>query len=230
MTSPLRKYAVRQATACDIDAIIGLCRAVYAESPPWTSAQLRSHQLVFPEGQLVVYELETDEIIGMASSLIVYWDDYDWDTPWRDFTAFGTFTNHDPTRGRTLYGAEVMVHPKAQGTGAGSLLYKAREDLARRLNLLRIRAGARLRGYHHFAQRLNAEDYVLSVVRGDIKDPTLSFQLKHGFQVLRVIGQYLLHDPESLGYAAVIEWINLEVALPADYDAALRSRFYRIAN
>jgi len=50
-----------------------------------------------------------------------------------------------------------------------------------------------------------------------IKDPTLSFQLKHGFHVMGVVSGYLLHDPESLGYAAVIEWINSEVATPADY-------------
>ena len=29
--------------------------------------------------------------------------------------------------------------------------------------------------------------------------------------------RYLRHDPESLGYAAVIEWINGAVARPEDY-------------
>ena len=79
----------------------------------------------------------------MAASLIVLWDDYDMTSSWRDFTEHGTFRNHDP-KGRTLYGAEVMVHPDEQGRGIGKKLYAARRELVRRMGLLRIRAGARL--------------------------------------------------------------------------------------
>jgi hypothetical protein len=43
---------------------------------------------------------------------------------------------------------------------------------------------------------------------GSIFDATLSFQLRRGFRVLAVVGGYLKNDPESLGYAAVIEWQN----------------------
>ena len=45
-------------------------------------------------------------------------------------------------------------------------------------------------------------------------DPTLSFQLKEGFHVLAVVPHYLSDDPESLGYAAVIEWLNPELIRP----------------
>ena len=51
---------------------------------------------------------------------------------------------------------------------------------------------------------------------GTLADPTLSFQLSQGFEVLAVVSGYLLHDPESLGYAAVIEWLNPNVATPTD--------------
>ena len=61
------------------------------------------------------------------------------------------FTNHDPENGRTLYGAEIMVHPACQGLGVGSRLYEARESLVRERGLLRIRAGARLRDYARYA-------------------------------------------------------------------------------
>jgi len=82
---------------------------------------------------------------------------------------------------------------------------------------LRIRAGARLRGYHTHAGRMDAVEYATRVVRGEISDPTLSFQLRRGFRVLAVVEGYLRHDPESLGYAAVIEWINERVARPEDW-------------
>jgi GNAT superfamily N-acetyltransferase len=155
----------------------------------------------------------------MAASLIVWWDDYDMTTNWRDFTDAGMFTNHDPMRGRTLYGAEIMVDPGLQGTGVGKKLYDARRTLTIRLGLLRIRAGARLRNYHRHAATLSPEEYVMKIVRGELGDPTLSFQLKRGFEVIAVVSNYLRHDPESLGHAAVIEWLNPAVATIEDYEA-----------
>ena len=124
---PLR---LRLAGAEDVDEIIALTASVYPGAPTWTAEQLASHRAVFPEGQLVVVRKDTDAVIGMAASLIVRWDDYELDTAWRDFTDRGTFSNHDPEAGHTLYGAEIMVHPSMQGQGAGTLLYGARESLA----------------------------------------------------------------------------------------------------
>jgi GNAT superfamily N-acetyltransferase len=162
----------------------------------------------------------------MAASLIVLWDDYSMDTAWRDFTDHGLFTNHDPEHGRTLYAAEIMVDPDCQGQGLGSRLYAARRELVERLGLLRIRAGARLRGYHVHAGRLAPEDYLEQVARGELHDPTLSFQLRRGFHVLGLIRGYLRHDPESLGYAACIEWLNPRVA--RDEDRAPGDPRYRV--
>lgn len=202
---------VRPTTAADIPAIIALTQVVYPGAPAWTVAQLESHLRVFPEGQLVAADADTGDIVGMAASLIVLWNDYDLQTAWRDFTAAGMFTNHDPLRGRTLYGAEIMVDPSIQSRGIGSSLYAAREALVRRLGLLRIRAGARLRDYHKVAAVMSPAQYVDDVVSGAIVDRTLTFQLRRGFRVVGLVSKYLRHDPESLGHAAVIEWVNDEV-------------------
>ncbi len=184
-----------------------MCRRVYPESLPWGADQLASHLEVFPEGQLVAVDPETGQVLGMAASLVVSWDDYEFDDAWRDFTDHGYFTNHDPA-GRTLYGAEVMVDPEAQGRGVGSAIYQARREVARRLGMKRIRAGARLRGYHRYAGRLSPREYVERVVAGELRDSTLSFQLNRGFEVRGVVSGYLPRDPESRGWAAIIEWIN----------------------
>lgn len=197
--------------------IIALCEAVYENSTPWSHAQLASHLEVFPEGQFVAIEQGTGRVVGIAASLIILWDDYDFTYDWRAFTANGYFTNHDPASGRTLYGAEVMSEPRVRGAGIGKALYRARRELVERLGLLRIRAGARLRGYHRHAAEMSAEDYTLKVIRGELSDPTISFQLAQGFHVMAVVKGYLRHDPESLGYAAVIEWINAAVAKPSDW-------------
>lgn len=211
---------VRNTHSKDFPQIIELCRKVYPATPPWGEEQLASHLNVFPEGQFVA-ELD-GTVVGMAASLVVLWDDYEIDLAWRDMTDAGMFTNHDPA-GRTLYGAEIMVDPATQGKGVGSAIYGARRNLAERLGLLRIRAGARLRDYGRWADRLDAEEYVRRVVRGEIADRTLTFQLHREFHVLAVVEDYIRNDPESLGYAAVIEWINDRVATPDDYRARDRA-------
>ncbi|MEW5977825.1 MAG: GNAT family N-acetyltransferase [Acidobacteriota bacterium] len=208
---------VRNTRPEDFSDIIALTKRVYPSSLPWSETQLASHVQVFPEGQLVAVNQVTGKLVGMAASLIILWNDYDLKGNWREFTAGGMFTNHDPAAGRTLYGAEVMVDPDERRRGIGKRLYEARRELARRFGLLRIRAGARLRGYHRYAKRMKAEEYVIKLVRHQLRDATLSFQLSQGFHVLAVVPDYLGHDPESLGFAAVIEWLNPEVAGPEDY-------------
>lgn len=217
MTPAPHEVVVRQTRPDDIPAIIDLCNVVYPQSPPWTEAQLRSHLEVFPAGQLVAVEPPSGRVVGMAASLIVRWDDYDMNTNWRNMTAAGWFTNHDP-EGKTLYGAEVMVHPAVQGRGIGKKLYAARRELARRLGVRRIRAGARLRGYHRYAQGMSPQEYVFKVLRGELRDPTLTFQLRQRFRVVAVVEGYLRNDPDSQGCAAVIEWINHDVAKRKDYE------------
>lgn len=205
--SPTAGVTVRQLEPADFPAVRALTARVYPGSPTWTDAQLASHLEIFPAGQLVAVDPE-GEIVGYAASLIVFWDDYDMTTSWRDFTAGGTFANHDPERGRTLYGSEIMVDPDRQRQGIGHALYEARRVLARRLDLLRIRAGARLIGYSEHAAEMSADEYVRRVVAGELHDATLSFQLREGFRVLAVVPAYLRHDPASGGWAAVIEWVN----------------------
>ena len=211
------RVLVRPTREEDFAAIIALCERVYPGNLPYGADQLASHLEVFPEGQLTAVDVRpdgTERVVGMAASLIVLWDDYEIDLRWRDFTASGYFTNHDPAGG-TLYGAEVMVDPHLQGRGVGSAIYRARDTLLERLGLRRVRAGARLRGYHAYAELMAPEEYAEKVVRDEIRDPTLSFQLHRGFRVISVVSGYLPNDAESLGYAALIEKLNPELA-PAE--------------
>jgi ribosomal protein S18 acetylase RimI-like enzyme len=209
------KTTIRNTLPDDFQSIIDLTRRIYPESAPWRVDQLESHLNVFPEGQFVAVD-RSGKVVGMAASLIVRWDDYNFDDDWRDFTDSGMFTNHDPDFGRTLYGAEVMVDPSLQRSGIGGGLYAARRSLAERLNIPRIRAAARLRGYHRYAHTLTPREYVYRVMAGQLKDPTLSFQLKHGFEVIGVVRNYLHHDQESAGHAALIEWRNPESRAEGD--------------
>jgi len=208
---------VRKTTPADFQAVEQLCRRIYPQAAPYDAEVLQTHLDQFPEGQMVAVDTSNGHVVGMTASLIVNWDDYDFDDGWMSFTDNGYFTNHDPEHGRTLYGAEVMVDPECRGRGCGKALYKARRDLVRRLGLRRIRAGARLRNYGKYADEMSAQQYVRKVIDGEIGDPTLSFQLKQGFRVIGVVQSYIPDDPDSRGYAAIIEWINHDVAKRRDY-------------
>jgi len=216
MSADNNQVIVRQTEQRDIEGIQRLARLVYHfEAEPWEKQWLLSHHRVFPEGQSVAVDQRTGEIVGMCASLIVSWDDYHISEGYTRFTHNYMFTNHDPS-GSTLYAAEVMTHPERRGMGIGKKLYAWRRQLVRDLGLRRIRAGARLRGYGHYAEAMSPETYVIKVVNGELSDPTLSFQLKQGFRVLAVVPEYFHYDPESLGYAAIIEWINHQVASRRD--------------
>ncbi|MDH4036864.1 MAG: GNAT family N-acetyltransferase [Candidatus Krumholzibacteria bacterium] len=220
-------FTVRGLQPADFAAVQRLSLKIYPDAPPWDDTQLFSHLRVFAEGQFVAQRDADGRIVGYAASLIVFWDDYEPTDTWRDFTDHGMFTNHDPENGRTLYAADVMVDPDCQGQGVGKLIYQAREKLLRDRRLLRIRAGARLQGYHRYHQEMAVEEYVRRVVDGELSDATLSFQLKRGFKVLGVVHGYMRHDPLSMGYAAVIEYLNDEVATLEDHRHQQANRFYR---
>lgn len=208
MRSPI---VVRKTAPTDFPEIARLTTAVYPFSAPWYPDQLASHLEQFADGQLVAVDSRDGAVVGMCSSLILRWEDYHPGDSWAAFTADGSFTNHDP-EGETLYGAEIMVDPTRQRMGIGKKLYAARRDFVRSLGLLRIRAGARPRGYHKYARRMGIGEYARKVSAGVIKDPTLSFQIREGFHIVEAISGYLPGDTESLGYSVTIEWLNPEVA------------------
>jgi GNAT superfamily N-acetyltransferase len=209
-------YRVRNTVPADFEKIRTLSLKVYPTHPPWEAEQLQAHLERFPEGQIVVEDISTGQIVGMAASLIVKWSDYEPTDSYLRFIGDFFFSNHDPT-GRTLYGAEVMVDPDSQGEGVGSLLYEARRQIVRDLGLLRIRAGARIPGYQEHASSMDVEEYVRRVEAGELNDPTLSFQLANGFRVLQVVPNYFRSDPETRNYAVLIEWLNDTLPAPEDY-------------
>lgn len=200
---------VRQTCPADFDAIIAMGGRVFPRAVPWTVEQLEKHLELFPQGQLVAVDRDVGVVVGMSASLIVTWDDYEVEQSWHDFTDDGWFTNHDPL-GRTLYGAETMVHPDHRRRGVGTLLYDARRELVRTWRLARIRFGALLSGYEAHADGLSPEDYVEKVVAGEMRDPTISFQIRHGFRPIAVVTDYLPagREPRSRGNAVVMEWLN----------------------
>jgi predicted amidohydrolase len=104
---------------------------------------------------------------------------------------------------------EVVVDPDYRGMRIGQRLYQARKRLCIELKLRGIVFGGRIPGLaRQLARYGNAEAYVQAVVEGRRRDPTLSFQLANGFEVIDVLRGYVPSDHESLGYAAHLVWRN----------------------
>ncbi len=208
-TAKCGEISLRLCHESDIDALIALNKLCFPsmveQNVVWNRGQLSNHLRVFPEGQLLAEH--EGRIVGAISSLIVHMgvDPYRQHT-YSGATDGGFFHNHD-AQADTLYGADVYVHPEMRGQGVGHVLYDARRELCRRLNLRRIIAGGRLFGYHELADEMTPEEYVHLVETQKRSDLVLSFQLREGFVVRGILRNYI-RDPLSKNCATLIEWQN----------------------
>lgn len=201
------KIIIRNIERKDFPAIIELQLECFPNMMPWKIEQLESHIRKFPEGQICVeYD---DRIIGSCSSLIVNFNDYLEQHTYSEITDKGYITNHNPN-GQNLYGMEVMVHPEFRRMKIGRRLYEARKRLAEQLNLKSIIVGGRIPLYHKYNDKLTPREYVEEVLQKNIYDPVLTFQMMNGFTLKRIITDYLPEDKESLTYATLLEWNNIE--------------------
>ncbi len=192
-------------TMDDIAGIRTLMLKVYP--PPhgpeatWSEAFLVQHLDHFPEGQIVAADSQ-GRIIATSTTMRLPLEKAMIPHSWHEITGGGTLRTH-ASDGNALYGVNIAVDPDWQGQGVGRLLYDARLELARRMGCSAFVAGARIPGYHLYAQTMSPEAYVDAVVKGVLFDPTLSKQLRIGFKVRAVLRDYA-RDHETLGHAALI--------------------------
>ncbi|HRI06806.1 MAG TPA: GNAT family N-acetyltransferase [Nannocystaceae bacterium] len=172
-------------------------------------ADLLAYARVFPEGFFVV--LDGDRVVGQAGGIFI--TDFDFDHP--EHTIVGLTGehqcgNHDP-RGAWYYGTDMAVDPAYRRRGIGHMLYDLRKDLVRRHRRRGILAGASLPGFAHHKARMSAPEYIARVARGELHDPTLSFQIQNGFRVVCPLPGYL-EDTATDSWGALIRWDNPDLA------------------
>jgi predicted amidohydrolase/ribosomal protein S18 acetylase RimI-like enzyme len=215
-THQRRRIQVRPLKSSDYEAVTELQLKCFPGMKPWAREQFESMLATFPEGQICV--VANGRLVASSSSLIVDFDLYSEWHNWAEIADNGYIRNHDP-KGDTLYGIEIMVDPESRGYRLSRRLYDARKDLARENNLARIIIGGRIPGYHKHAKEMGAQDYVDEVIAKALYDQVLTAQLANGFELQRLIPDYLPSDKESMGYATFLEWTNF------DYQPAERRRF-----
>jgi GNAT superfamily N-acetyltransferase len=178
-----------------------------APSQRFRAEHYRKHVELFPEGQFAA--LDGDRVVGMTSTIRM---DFDFEHPDHTFDeviAGGFLTTHDPD-GAWLYGADIGTHPEYRRRGIARALYGARHGTVRSLGLAGQVTVGMLSGYGARRDEMSIDEYYARVVAGELTDPTVSAQLRVGFELRGLVRDYL-DDPVCDGCGATL-------VLPAEKD------------
>jgi ribosomal protein S18 acetylase RimI-like enzyme len=158
----------------------------------------------FAEGCFVGFD--GDEVVAMGIGIRT---NFDLDHP---VHRIGDVVPTDGTSGvvpdgRWYYGTTIAVKPSHRRMGIGNELYVLRKNVCRTLDLAGIVAGGVIPGFADHKHAMTADEYIDAVRRGTMVDPTLSFQLRNGFEAVCALPDYV-DNPKVDGYAVLIVWHN----------------------
>ena len=188
-----------------LETVQRTCFPTLAEEELITAKHYTAQIERFPEGQFAVLN-ETDAVVACSTDFITTVDFNNFEHRFIDAVDNNWLGNHNPN-GDWLYGADIGVLPEYRRRGIATLLYNARRDLIRRLNLRGHIAGGMLKGYGKVKEQMSVEEYVAKVEAGELFDPTVSIQLKRGFKIHGIIQNYV-DAPSCDNKAAFIVWHN----------------------
>lgn len=201
------QVSVRQTQITDAETLELLQQRCYPSLDPahlFRREHIISQVQIFAVGQHVA--LIDDQIVGMSSSLRRQVDLAHAQHSFDDMIAGGFFTCHEPA-GEWLYGADMSTLPEFRQRGIASALYDARKSLIKKLHLRGMVGGGMVPGYRFHKDQLSLSEYAAKVATGELKDPTLTPQLRNGYTVRGIIYDYL-HDAELGNDATLIVWDN----------------------
>ena len=170
----------------------------------YDAGELERLARVFPEGNFVV--LDNGRPIGMGLGILVEFDFEHAEHSLVDITGEDGVSNHHISH-PWYYGTDISVYPEYRGRGIGRRLYDLRKDCVRHLDKRGIVAGGVLPGYAAHLGEMSADEYIDKVVAGELRDPTLSFQLDNGFVAMGALPGYI-NDPTVGHNSVLIVWHN----------------------
>lgn len=211
-----RGLVVRRTQPRHADALEALQTIVFpslADDERFKARHYLRHIEQFPDGQFCVEDPAAGRVVGMTSTVRLDFDFSHPDHTFAEIIAGGWLSSHQPD-GRWLYGADVGTHPDYRRRGIARALYAARHDTVRRLGLAGQVTVGMPTGYGAVKGEITAEDYYAELRAGRRADPTISAQLRIGFEPRGLIAGYIT-DPICDGYGIVL-------VLPADRDVPFR--------
>jgi GNAT superfamily N-acetyltransferase len=195
--------STREEHASALEDLQILCFPTLDDAERFKAAHYRKHVELFPEGQFVALDpREGDRVVGMTSTIRLRFDFDHVEHTFADIIQGGWLTSHEPD-GDWLYGADIGTHPSYRRRGIARGLYAARHLTARSLGLKGQVTVGMLRGYGALKREMTAESYYDSLLRGERSDPTISAQMKVGFEPKGLLPNYL-NDPVCDNYGVLL--------------------------
>lgn len=159
------------------------------------------HIELFPEGQFVI--TDKNKVVAMTTTMRSNFDFNHYHHNFKEAIAGGWLSNHNPA-GDWLYGLDMGVHPSYRGKGLSRYLYRARHEIAKRLHLKGQVTVGMINGYGAVSSQVSGENYYNELIQGKRTDPTLTPQMKIGFEPIALIPGYV-NDPACGNYGVLIK-------------------------
>lgn len=159
------------------------------------------HLEVFPEGQFVITDGE--RVIGMTTTMRTDFDFLNYHHTFKETIGGGWLTNHNPD-GEWLYGLDMGLLPAYRGKGLARILYRARHEIAKILGLKGQLTVGMMSGYGILRDQMTGDEYYEEFIWGKRKDPTLTPQMKIGFEPIALMPNHL-NDPVCGNYGVLIK-------------------------
>ncbi len=164
------------------------------------------HINLFPQGQFVVLDGETPIAMSTTIRYHLALEDH----RFLDISDNLWMNTHEP-KGDWLYGMDVGVHPDYRGRGIAREIYRARQETCLALGLKGQITVGMPNGYADYAESMSLDTYYDHLVAGTLKDPTVSAQQKIGFELKRMIHNYL--DDPQCGNGGVLMLLDVQKAV-----------------
>lgn len=191
---------IQEEHAWQLEALQEIVYPTLAPEERFKAEHYRHHIHMFPEGQFCA--VLDDKVVGMCSAIRLHFDFDHLEHTFADLLQGGFMTSHQPD-GEWLYGMDMGTHPDYRKMGIARGLYQARQTLVRHLGLRGQIAGGMMSGYGKMKQQMSAEAYFEKLKRGEITDPTISAQMRVGFEPYALLPNYIT-DPICDNYGVLI--------------------------
>jgi GNAT superfamily N-acetyltransferase len=199
-----RIITIRPEHKLEVREVIALANGYDPRDPEIHTVNIDELLEEFPQGQFaaVVNENGKERVVGVGITMRTSYPPTAKPKPWMDMLGGDYEVKNHEANGDWLYGIDIAVLPEYQGNGVAGALYKARLGLVNIYNLKGWYAGCLPMGYHTYQGIMTPQQYVGKVIRGELRDPTISVQMHRGLKPMGIIENY--YDEEKTGGIAVL--------------------------
>ncbi len=210
------KFILRTAAFDDagqMETLQQICFPSLAKEELLSKAHYVNHLKIFPEGQLVI--LDGERVIASSSNLRMHFPPAD--HTFMEATDNLWITNTHLPDGEWLYQLDLGVLPQYRGLKLSRELYNAQQELARESGMKgQITAGMTI-GYIKYKDLYSIREYCEKLKSRELTDPTVTPQLRAGFQWIKPIFNYV-KDPTAGNCSILMAWplegISIEELIP----------------